>query len=92
MQKTLQLPFDSFRTAFTMKIEDDYSCNYKFPQELLARRYFHARGIDISINSPSNLVSLIIDWLENPKKYCLIQQAYRHKPLIGDRDGIRQLI
>ncbi len=62
------------------------------PQELLARRYFHARGIDISIDSPSSLLVLILDWLENPQKYCLIQQAYRHKPLVGNRDAIRQMI
>ena len=29
LQKNLQLLYDSFRTAFTIKIEDDYSCNYK---------------------------------------------------------------
>ena len=62
------------------------------PQELLARRYFHSKGIDVAIENPSNLLEKVIDWLEQPQKYCLIRQIYQQKPLIGNRNEIRDLI
>ncbi len=62
------------------------------PQELLARRYFSTRGIDIAIKNPKDLLVLLTEWLKKPKKHELIQLAYNHNRLEGDVDGIKQLI
>ncbi len=62
------------------------------PQELLARYYFSARDIDISIKNPEDLRKLISNWLEDPRKHTLIQATYNYNRLKGNLDGIRKLI
>ncbi len=62
------------------------------PQELLARRYFAARGIDLAIENPINLLKILSSWLDNPKKYEELLNIYLRDPLQGSRDGIKQLI
>ncbi len=62
------------------------------PQELLARRYFFDRGIDIAIDTPKDLLAILQNWLAQPEQYQLVKQTYCLKPLIGNRDGIRHLI
>ena len=62
------------------------------PQELLARRYFAARSIDLAIENPEDLLAILLGWLENPQEYDEICNAYLKDPLKGCRDGIKKLI
>ncbi len=62
------------------------------PQELLARRYFASRGIDIAIQNPNNLVNLLASWLKDPKDYSRLKEAYKKNRLESNHDEIKKLI
>lgn len=62
------------------------------PQELLARRYFQARGIDRCIRQPDDLLSLCRLWLEQPNFYEQLKERVTHHRLATDNDAIRGLL
>ena len=62
------------------------------PQELLARRYFQARGIDRCIRQPIDLLALAQLWLEQPEEHQQLKERVQRCQLLGDRDAIRQLL
>jgi UDP-N-acetylglucosamine:LPS N-acetylglucosamine transferase len=39
------------------------------PQELLARRYFQARGLEAVIRRPADLAAVVGGWLAEPSRY-----------------------
>ncbi len=62
------------------------------PQELLARRYFASRGIDIAIESPKNLLNLLTSWLEDSSKYLILKEAYKNHRLESNQPEIKKMI
>ena len=62
------------------------------PQELLARRYFQARGIDRCIRWPKDLFELCRLWIEQPHQYDQLKDCVQQYRLVGDRDAIRSLL
>ena len=62
------------------------------PQELLARRYFQARGIDRCIRQPKDLLALCRLWIEQPDYYHQLKDCVQRCKLVGDRDAIRKLL
>lgn len=51
------------------------------PQELLATRYFAARGLDTSVRSPRQLVRVVRQWLDDPDAYAALRQRYADQRL-----------
>ena len=62
------------------------------PQELLARRYFQARGINRCIRQPIDLLALCRLWIEQPNQYHHLKDCVHRHQLVGDRDAIRILL
>ncbi|MCP9881024.1 hypothetical protein KBY65_00820 [Cyanobium sp. Alchichica 3B3-8F6] len=46
------------------------------PQELLAPRYFAARGLDTSVRSPGQLVTVVHQWLDDPEAYAARRRRF----------------
>ncbi|NDC15276.1 MAG: hypothetical protein EBZ76_08930 [Synechococcaceae bacterium WB9_2_170] len=49
------------------------------PQELLAPRYFQARGLEVSIYQPQQLAEVVGDWLEQPEHYRVLRARYQRQ-------------
>jgi UDP-N-acetylglucosamine:LPS N-acetylglucosamine transferase len=58
------------------------------PQELLAPRYFAARGLGHSIYRPGQLAALVAQWLGNPDVYAALCQRYQDHRLRSDPERI----
>jgi processive 1,2-diacylglycerol beta-glucosyltransferase len=54
------------------------------PQELLAQRYFKARGLELCIRRPADLVAIVQQWLDKPEQYNALRQLYRQHRLSCD--------
>lgn len=54
------------------------------PQELLAPRYFQARGLEASIRRPEELVSLVSQWLADPTGTGALRQRYQQQRLMAN--------
>jgi hypothetical protein len=54
------------------------------PQELLAPRYFQARGLEASIRRPEELVTLVGTWLADPVGYASLRRGYQQKRLLAN--------
>jgi UDP-N-acetylglucosamine:LPS N-acetylglucosamine transferase len=54
------------------------------PQELLAPRYFQARGLGASIRRPEELASLVGGWLADHAGYGALRQCYQQQRLKAD--------
>jgi UDP-N-acetylglucosamine:LPS N-acetylglucosamine transferase len=54
------------------------------PQELLAQRYFKARGLELCIRRPADLVAIMRQWLDQPEQYNALRQLYRQHRLSCD--------
>jgi hypothetical protein len=54
------------------------------PQELLAPRYFRARGLESSIHRPEELAELVRQWLAVPESYSALRQWYQQHRLSAD--------
>lgn len=62
------------------------------PQELLARRYFRARDIELCIRRPQDLAKLCRTWLDQPEHYNQLKARMVRHQLFSDREAIRTLI
>lgn len=62
------------------------------PQEWLARRYFHRRGLERTINQPEQLATLVAEWLDRPERYDRWRQLYQDHRLIADPAAVGQLL
>ena len=62
------------------------------PQEWLARRYFHRRGLERAIDRPEQLAALVAQWLDQPGSYSSWHQLYRVQQLKSDPTAIWGLI
>ncbi len=51
------------------------------PQELLAPRYFAARGLETSIRRPQDLAAVVRHWLKEPQVYQALRQRYQQQRL-----------
>ncbi|MCP9807971.1 hypothetical protein KBY58_00810 [Cyanobium sp. HWJ4-Hawea] len=58
------------------------------PQELLAPRYFQARGLEESIHRPSHLAELVKRWLGNPSAYAAMRRTYQKERLLSNPSEI----
>jgi processive 1,2-diacylglycerol beta-glucosyltransferase len=58
------------------------------PQELLAPRYFRARGLEASIRRPEELAALVRQWLADPVGYAALRQRYQQHRLSADPVGL----
>ena len=58
------------------------------PQELLAPRYFRARGLESSIRRPEELAALVRQWLAAPEGYSAWRQRYQQHRLSADPIGL----
>lgn len=54
------------------------------PQELLAPRYFRARGLESSIRRPEELATLVGRWLADAPSYGALRQRYQQQRLMAD--------
>lgn len=54
------------------------------PQELLAPRYFRARGLEASIRRPEELATLVGRWLADAPSYGALRQRYQQQRLLAD--------
>jgi hypothetical protein len=54
------------------------------PQELLAQRYFKARGLDLCIRRPADLVAIVQQWLDKPEQYNALRKLYHQQRLRCD--------
>lgn len=54
------------------------------PQELLAPRYFRARGLNSAIRRPGELATLVHQWLADPSAYLALRQLYQQHRLLAD--------
>jgi processive 1,2-diacylglycerol beta-glucosyltransferase len=54
------------------------------PQELLAPRFYRARGLEHSIRQPQDLAALVQSWLADPQAYATLRQRYQQHRLIAD--------
>ena len=62
------------------------------PQELLARRYFRARGIELHIRKPQDLVKICSHWLDRPELYQKLKAQVLSHRLLTDKEAIRELL
>ena len=62
------------------------------PQELLARRYFSSRGLEISFKKSYELFNIIQTWLDFPSEYSLLKQRYNSNQLKTNHNEIKKLI
>jgi UDP-N-acetylglucosamine:LPS N-acetylglucosamine transferase len=62
------------------------------PQEWLARRYFHRRGLERTIKHPDQLATLVAEWLDRPERYDRWRQLYQDHRLIADPAAVGQLL
>ncbi len=62
------------------------------PQELLARRYFRARGLEAVIRSPRELAALVTGWLEEPQRYRSWRAAYGRHRLASDPAAVAEVL
>jgi hypothetical protein len=58
------------------------------PQELLAPRYFAAKGLEVSIRRPSQLASVVRNWIDNPEAYQGLRSRYQQHLLRPDPEAI----
>jgi UDP-N-acetylglucosamine:LPS N-acetylglucosamine transferase len=58
------------------------------PQELLAPRYFAARGLETSIRRPRQLAAVVQRWLEDPAVYQALRSRYQQHRLQADPAAI----
>jgi UDP-N-acetylglucosamine:LPS N-acetylglucosamine transferase len=61
-------------------------------QERLARRYFHRRGLERTIDHPEQLATLVAEWLDQPGRYRRWRQRYQDHRLIADPAAVGQLL
>jgi len=54
------------------------------PQELLARRYFQARGLDTVIHRPADLAAVVAGWLAEPARYQRLRRLLQLHRLRSD--------
>jgi processive 1,2-diacylglycerol beta-glucosyltransferase len=54
------------------------------PQELLAPRYFQARGLEVAIRRPVELRTCVTKWLTDPPAYLSLRQLYQQHRLSAD--------
>jgi UDP-N-acetylglucosamine:LPS N-acetylglucosamine transferase len=54
------------------------------PQELLAPRYYRARGLEVSIRRPEELATLAGRWLADAPSYGALRQRYQQQRLMAD--------
>lgn len=54
------------------------------PQELLAPRYFAARGLEVSIRRPAQLAAVVDRWLRDPADYQALRSRYRQHRLVSE--------
>jgi len=54
------------------------------PQELLAPRYFRARGLEASILRPEELATMVGCWLADASSYGALRQRYQQQRLMAD--------
>ena len=62
------------------------------PQELLARRYFSSKGLDISFKKSYELFKIIQTWLNFPSEYLHLKQQYNSNQLKTNHNEIKNLI
>ena len=58
------------------------------PQELLAPRYYRARGLEVSIRRPQQLAALVRQWLADPQAYQALRLRYQQERLRADPAAI----
>jgi len=58
------------------------------PQELLAIRYFAARGLEVSVWLPAQLAAVVGHWLNEPAAYQALRSRYRQHRLPADPDAV----
>jgi hypothetical protein len=58
------------------------------PQELLAPRYFAARGLEHSIRRPEQLSALVAQWLEQPAEHAALCRTYQDHRLRSEPEQI----
>lgn len=62
------------------------------PQELLAPRYFNARGLEVSIRSPGDLGQIVEEWLTRPEQYAALRDRYQSQRLHADPEAVIQAL
>lgn len=62
------------------------------PQEWLARRYYRARGLELAIRYPYQLLSILQGWLQNPRSHQHLQERFEQHRLVGQTEHIRDLL
>ena len=62
------------------------------PQEWLARRYFAARGLDLAIRRPQQLLPLVESLLADPEAYRSLKERLQTHRLEGQPEAIRTLL
>jgi processive 1,2-diacylglycerol beta-glucosyltransferase len=62
------------------------------PQELLAPRYFKARGLEVSIRQPRDLARLVEEWLTQPKRYYELRERFYLHRLFADPEAVIQTL
>ena len=60
------------------------------PQELLALRYFHDRGLDTVMRRPAELAAVVGSWLAEPQRYALLRQRMQEHRLRCDPAAVVQ--
>jgi len=60
------------------------------PQELLALRYFHDRGLDTVMRRPAELAAVVGRWLAEPQRYALLRQRMQEHRLRCDPAAVVQ--
>jgi UDP-N-acetylglucosamine:LPS N-acetylglucosamine transferase len=58
------------------------------PQELLAIRYFAARGLEVSIWRPAQLAAVVSQWLNDPTTYQALRSRYQQQRLPAHPEAV----
>lgn len=58
------------------------------PQELLAIRYFEARGLEVSIWRPAQLAAVVGRWLNDPAAYQALRSRYQQQRLPAHPEAV----
>jgi len=58
------------------------------PQELLAIRYFEARGLEVSIWRPAQLAAVVGRWLNDPAAYQSLRSRYQQQRLPAHPEAV----